>query len=248
MTFISWNVNGLRAALKKGFLAFVERARPDVLCLQETKVARSGEPDILPAYRAVWHTAERPGYAGTALFTRLAPRAVRFGLGGSTVKDSEGRVIAAEFDDLFLVNCYTPNAQRGLTRLDYRVNTWDPAFLRYLKRLEREKPVVVCGDLNVAHKEIDLARPEANVKNAGFTPEERARFDRLIAAGFIDTFRALHPEATWWSYIGNARAKNIGWRIDYFLLSRALRARLKRSEILADVLGSDHCPILLELA
>ncbi len=248
MRLVSWNVNGLRAVLKKGFAEFIADARPDVLCLQEVR-ARPEQIDLaLPGYALLWHPAERPGYAGTAVFTRTAPRSVARGLGLRT-PDPEGRVLTVEFDAFQLVNVYTPNAQRGLTRLAYRLR-WDAAFRRYLRRLERIKPVVFCGDLNVAHREIDLARPAANAGNPGFTPQERAAFDRLLRDGYLDTFRVFTPDGghyTWWAQFANARARNIGWRIDYFCLSAALRPRLAAARIRADVYGSDHCPVTLEL-
>ena len=250
MRLMSWNVNGIRAALKKGFLDFVAQARPDVLCLQETRALPEQVGLELTGYHAFWNPAEKKGYSGTLTLSRAEPLSVRRGL-GDPAHDAEGRVLTLEYPDFFLVNVYTPNAQRGLTRLAYRTQEWDPAFLTYLQRLEREKPAVLCGDLNVAHKEIDLANPKSNVNNAGFTPQERASFDRLVAAGFVDTFRAFTPEGghyTWWSQMGRAREKNIGWRIDYFCVSSPLRPRLKRAEIRPDVQGSDHCPIELELA
>jgi len=248
MRLVSWNVNGLRAVLKKGFLEFVADARPDVLCLQEVRARPEQIELALPGYTQIWHPAERPGYAGTAVFTRTAPRSVSRGLGPRT-PDSEGRVLTVEFDTFQLVNVYTPNAQRGLTRLAYRLR-WDAAFRRYLRRLAQRKPVVFCGDLNVAHREIDLARPAANVGNPGFTPQERAGFDRLLRDGYLDTFRAFTVDGghyTWWAQFANARARNIGWRIDYFCLATALRPRLAAAGIRADVYGSDHCPVTLEL-
>ena len=250
MRLMSWNVNGIRAALKKGFLDFVAQARPDVLCLQETRALPEQVGLEVAGYRAFWNPAEKKGYSGTLTLSRAEPLSVRRGL-GDPAHDSEGRVLTLEYPDFFLVNVYTPNAQRALTRLAYRTQEWDPAFLAYLQRLEREKPAVLCGDLNVAHKEIDLANPKSNVNNAGFTPQERASFDRLMAAGFVDTFRAFTREGghyTWWSQMGRAREKNVGWRIDYFCVSAPLRPRLKRAEIRPDVQGSDHCPIGLELA
>jgi exodeoxyribonuclease-3 len=250
MKLISWNVNGIRAALRHGLADFLAREKPDVLCLQETKA--TAEDVELPAafagYAAHWNSAEKKGYAGTALFTKAKPRAVTPGL-AIAEHDREGRVLTAEYADFFLVNVYVPNSKRELTRLPYR-QRWDRDFLAYLRRLERTKPVVFCGDLNVAHREIDLARPKDNVKNHGFTPEERAGFDAVVGAGFVDTFRAFEPAGghyTWWSQMNKARARNIGWRIDYFVCSAALRPRLKRAWIYRDVLGSDHCPIGLEL-
>ncbi|HKI97896.1 MAG TPA: exodeoxyribonuclease III [bacterium] len=249
MKLISWNVNGIRAVLKKGFVDFVQEAQPDVLCLQEVR-AQPEQVDLdLETYRQYWNAAEKKGYSGTLTMSRVEPLSVRMGI-SKPEHDAEGRVVTTELEDFFLVNVYTPNAQRGLGRLDYRTQAWEPDFLAFLKELEREKPVIFCGDLNVAHKEIDLANPRSNVKNAGFTPEERERMDRVIEAGFIDTFREFTQEGghyTWWSQMGQARAKNIGWRIDYFLCSPALRPRIKRSYILPHVRGSDHCPIVLEL-
>jgi exodeoxyribonuclease-3 len=250
MKLISWNVNGLRAVLKKGFLGFVQAEAPDVLCLQEIKAQPEQVTLALDGYRQFWNPAEKKGYSGTLILSRHEPLSVLYGM-DRREHDSEGRLVTLEFEDFHLVNCYTPNAQRGLGRLDYRVNAWEPDFLRFLQHLERSKPVVLCGDLNVAHKEIDLANPKGNANNAGFTPQERERFDKLVAAGFIDTFREFTSEGghyTWWSQMGQARAKNIGWRIDYFCISPALRPRLKRSYILPQVQGSDHCPIVMKLA
>jgi len=246
---VSWNVNGIRAVLKKGFLGFVKKTDPDILCLQETRARREDVTLDLPDYHVFWNPAERKGYAATAIFTKVEPLSCAFGI-GKPEHDKEGRVITLGFPDYFLVTVYTPNAGRELERLAYRTERWDPAFLRYVKKLEKKKPVVFCGDLNVAHKEIDLARPRANVGNAGFTPEERRGFDRIVAAGFIDTFREFTREGghyTWWSYMGRARAKNIGWRIDYFCISPALRPRLKAAQIQPDVMGSDHCPVSITL-
>jgi exodeoxyribonuclease III len=249
MKLMSWNVNGLRAALKKGFLEVVGGHAPDLLCLQETK-AQPEQVDLdLEAYRQFWNSAEKKGYSGTLTLSRIEPDSVLYGM-DRREHDSEGRLVTLELADFYLVNVYTPNAQRGLGRLDYRTEAWEPDFLRFLKHLERSKPVIFCGDLNVAHKEIDLANPKSNVNNAGFTPQERGRFENLLQAGFVDTFREFTQEGghyTWWSQMSQARAKNIGWRIDYFCVSRALRPRVKRSYILPDVLGSDHCPIVLEL-
>lgn len=249
MKLISWNVNGLRAVLKKGFAEFLAREAPDVLCLQETRAHPEQVDATFDGYAQHWNPAERKGYAGTATFTRVTPDAVRVGLDGSG-EDAEGRVQTLAFPGFHLVNVYTPNARRDLARLDYRTREWDPAFLAHLKALEADRPVVFCGDLNVAHTEIDLANPKSNRKNAGFTPEERAGFDNLVAAGFIDTFREFTREGghyTWWSNMGRARERNIGWRIDYFGISPALRPRLRASYILPAVEGSDHCPIVMEL-
>jgi len=242
---VSWNVNGIRAALGRGFHDFLTEARADVICLQETKAHRDQTGSAFAGYEVFWNAADRPGYSGTAILTRIRPQDVRFGI-GADVHDREGRVMTAEFSDFFLVNVYVPNSRRGLTRLAYRVNSWGPDFLSYLRRLEDRKPVVFCGDMNVAHKELDLARPKDNVKNAGFTPGERASFDTYVAAGFLDTFREFEPGGghyTWWSYQSNARARNIGWRIDYFCISPVLRPRLKKAFIWPHVVGSDHCPV-----
>lgn len=248
MKLISWNVNGIRAVLKKGFVDFVKKARPDVLCVQETKAAPDQVDLDLSDYHAFWNAAEKKGYSGTLMLSRLEPLAVTYGI-GAIEHDREGRVITAEFPDFFLVNVYTPNSQRELTRLDYR-QRWDRDFLAYLKRLERKKPVVFCGDLNVAHTEMDLANPKSNEGTHGFTKEERAGFDALLAAGFVDTFRLFTQGGghyTWWAPFANARARNVGWRIDYFLVSKALVPRVKAAKILPQVMGSDHCPVLLEL-
>jgi exodeoxyribonuclease-3 len=250
MKVASWNVNGLRALLQKDGLRALEAENPDVICLQETKATSEqveGIPDGYP--HQFWSSAEQKGYSGTAVLSRLAPLSVRMGM-GSREHDSEGRLISLELPDFWLVTVYTPNAGRGLVRLDYRLE-WDKAFLRYLRRLEKSKPVVFCGDLNVAHTEMDIANPRANRRNAGFTDEERGSFSRILDAGFADTFRELHPEPgqyTWWSYMYNARAKDIGWRIDYVCISRALLPRLRGASILAGVMGSDHCPVAAEIA
>lgn len=245
---VSWNVNGLRAVLNKGFLDFFKAADADAVCLQETKCTPDQVEVGIKGYELLWNCAEKKGYSGTAVFTRVAPLDVRLGL-GKRDHDTEGRVITVEYDDYYLVNVYTPNAQRTLERLPYR-QTWDAAFLAYVKGLEKKKPVVFCGDLNVAHQEIDLANPKSNKKNAGFTPEERAGFDAIVAAGFVDSFRHFEPGAghyTWWSQRPGVRAKNIGWRIDYFVVSQALKPRMKAAKILPHVTGSDHCPVTLEL-
>lgn len=245
MKLVSWNVNGIRSVLGKGFHDFVTTAQADILCLQETKAREEQVDATFDGYKAYWNSAERPGYSGTAILTKTEPLDVRLGI-GEDEHDREGRVITAEFPDYYLVNVYVPNSGRELLRLDYRVRSWGPAFLRFLKDLEKRKPVIFCGDLNVAHKEIDLARPKANVKNAGFTPEERASFSSYVEAGFLDSFRELEPGGghyTWWSYMGGARAKNVGWRIDYFCLSPALRPRLKEAFIWPHIMGSDHCPV-----
>ncbi len=245
MKLVSWNVNGIRSVLGKGFHDFLTGAEADIVCLQETKAREDQVGVMFDGYKAYWNAAEKPGYSGTAILTKVEPLDVRFGI-GHDAHDAEGRVITAEFKDFYLVNVYVPNSKRDLLRLDYRVKSWGPDFLSYMKVLEKKKPVVFCGDLNVAHKEIDLARPKPNVKNAGFTPEERASFDTYIASGFLDTFREFQTAAghyTWWSYMGTARQKNIGWRIDYFCISPALRPRLKDAFIWPHIMGSDHCPV-----
>lgn len=247
---ISWNVNGLRAVLRKNFLDCLEAEKPDVLCLQETKCGPNDIEQLWPAkYTTYWNTAEKKGYAGTAIFTKTRPLNVtpHIGIGEH---DKEGRVLTAEYDNFFLVNVYVPNSKRELTRLAYR-QKWDRDFLRYVKKLEKKKPVIFCGDLNVAHTEIDLANPRANVGNHGFTPEERLGFSAFVKSGFVDTFREFEPAGghyTWWSQMPGVRARNIGWRIDYFLISATLRPRLKHAFIRADVPGSDHCPVGIELA
>ena len=246
MKLISWNVNGIRSALGKGFLDFVKHETPDILCIQETKAHPHQVDEMLKDYEHFWNSAEKKGYAGTAIFTKSKPITVTYDIEGHK---GEGRVITAEFKHFFLVNVYTPNSQRGLTRLEYR-QKWDKDFLAHVKRLESKKPVIFCGDLNVAHKEIDLANPKSNRKNAGFTDEERHEFDKIIEADFIDTFREFNKEPhqySWWSYMFNARAKNVGWRIDYFIISKSLRHNLKGAFILQKVMGSDHCPVGIEI-
>ena len=245
--FISWNVNGLRACVGKGFLDFFKEIDADVFCIQESKL-QEGQIDLdLPGYHQYWNYALKKGYSGTAMFTKEEPLSVSYGI-GMEEHDTEGRVITAEFPDYYVVTCYTPNSQDGLARLDYRMK-WEDDFLAYLKGLEKDKPVVFCGDLNVAHKEIDLKNPKTNRKNAGFTDEERGKFTDLLAAGFVDTFRYFYPDAegiySWWSYRFSARAKNAGWRIDYFCVSECLKDRLADAKILTDVMGSDHCPVEL---
>ena len=249
MKLISWNVNGLRAVLRKNFIEFLDAQKPDVLCLQETKCGPDDVEQLWTArYASHWNCAEKKGYAGTAIFSRARPLKTTTGI-NIAEHDREGRVLTAEFDDFFVVNVYVPNSQRELTRLAYRQG-WDRDFLRYLKKLERRKPVIFCGDMNVAHTEIDLANPKANVRNHGFTAEERAGFAALLEAGFVDTFREFERGGghySWWSPMPGVRARNIGWRIDYVLISPALRPRLKRAFILKDVPGSDHCPVGIEL-
>lgn len=249
MKLISWNVNGLRAVLRKNFLEYVDSERPDILCLQETKCGPNDVEQLWPSsYTTYWNEARKRGYSGTAIFSRKRPLEISTGI-GITEHDCEGRVLTAEFAEFFLVNVYVPNSKRELTRLAYR-QRWDRDFLRYLKKLEKKKPVIFCGDLNVAHTEIDLANPKANVRNHGFTPEERAGFSAFVKAGFVDTFREFEATGghyTWWSQMSGARARNVGWRIDYFLVSAELRPHLKRAFIRSDVMGSDHCPVGVEM-
>lgn len=249
MKLISWNVNGLRACVEKGFLDFFKEADADVFCIQESKL-QEGQIDLeLPGYHQYWNYAEKKGYSGTALFSKQEPLSVFYGI-GNPVHDTEGRVITAEYPDFYVVTVYTPNSQRELTRLSYRME-WEEAFLLYLKKLEEKKPVIFCGDLNVAHKEIDLKNPKTNRKNAGFTDEERSCFTRLLEAGFVDSFRYFYPEKegvySWWSYMFKAREKNAGWRIDYFVVSEVLKDRLLGADIHNEVFGSDHCPVELTL-
>lgn len=249
MKLISWNVNGIRSVLKQGFLDFVKQTKPDVICLQETKAPSHTVDVALPAYTHYWNNAKRLGYSGTAIFTKTKPKAVTYGI-GVPKHDDEGRVITAEFVDFYLVNVYVPNSKRTLERLPYRQKEWDVDFLKYLKKLEKKKPVIFCGDLNVAHQEIDLTNPKTNRLNHGFTDEERRGFDNMVKAGFLDTFREFEKEGghyTWWSRFNNCRKRNIGWRIDYFLVSKSLKPRVKKAYILKDVTGSDHCPVALEL-
>ena len=249
MKLISWNVNGLRSVLKKNFLEYIAEEQPDILCLQETKCTAEQVEQLWPAhYTVYWNSAEKKGYSGTAIFTKERPLSVTPHIGISE-HDKEGRVLTAEYSDFFVVNVYVPNSKRELTRLAYR-QQWDKDFLAYLKKLEKKKPVIWCGDLNVAHKEIDLANPKANVRNHGFTPEERAGFDAFVKADFIDTFREFEPDGghyTWWSPLSGARSRNVGWRIDYILLSKAFRPRLKRAFIHHKISGSDHCPVGIEI-
>lgn len=250
-TLISWNVNGIRAALKKDFAQWFTETQPDVLCLQETK-ARPDQVELpleFAGYHQFWNAAEKAGYSGTLILSKEKPISVANGI-GIDQHDTEGRVITAEYPEYYLVTVYTPNAQSELKRLDYRLD-WDSDFLAYCKDLEKSKPVIFCGDLNVAHNEIDLARPKGNRKNPGFSDQERASFDNIIAAGFTDTFRHFYPDTeaaySWWSYRAGARGKNVGWRIDYFCASASLTPRLESASILADVLGSDHCPVTLTI-
>lgn len=246
---VSWNVNGLRACVKKGFLDVMNELDADVFCIQETKL-QEGQIDLdLPEYYQFWNYAEKKGYSGTAVFTKEKPLSVQNGIGVEE-HDREGRVITLEYEDYYLVTCYTPNSQTELRRLSYRME-WEDAFRCYLKTLEEKKPVILCGDLNVAHKEIDLKNPKTNHKNAGFSDEERAKFTELLEAGFIDTFRYFYPDVTgaysWWSYRFKAREKNAGWRIDYFCVSECLEDWLAEAMIHTDIMGSDHCPVSLIL-
>ncbi|MFZ4846110.1 exodeoxyribonuclease III [Enterococcus casseliflavus] len=249
MKFISWNVNGLRAIVKKNFSEVFEALDADFFCLQETKL-QEGQIELdLPGYHQYWNYAEKKGYSGTAIFAKEPALSVRYGL-GIEEHDTEGRVITLEYPELFLITCYTPNSQNELRRLDYRM-TWEDAFLAYLTELKQQKPVILCGDLNVAHKNIDIKNWKTNQKSAGFTPEEREKFSTLLAAGFTDTFRYFYPDAegiySWWSYRFNARKNNAGWRIDYFVVSDDLNERLLDAKIHTDIIGSDHCPVELDL-
>ena len=264
MKLYSWNVNGIRAVLNKGaFQSFIAEHRPDILCLQETK-AKEGQAEIdLPEYKEYWNSADKAGYSGTAIFSKTEPLQVirgfaddlaqKYGLAGDSYgdPDKEGRVLSAEFEDFWVVTVYTPNSKGDLSRLGLRHKQWDPAFLEHIKGLEKTKPVLFCGDLNVAHAEIDLANPKANVGKHGFTNEERAGFDAFEAAGYTDTFRAAFPDKaeayTWWTHWANARARNVGWRIDYWLASKDIADRVKNPQIHPDVLGSDHCPVSIEI-
>ena len=248
MKFISWNVNGLRACAGKGFADAFAQLDADFFCLQETKM-QEGQIDLaFPGYQSYWNYAEKKGYSGTAIYTRHTPLSVSYGI-GIDEHDHEGRVITMEMEDFFLVCCYTPNSQDGLRRLDYRMR-WEDDFRQYLVQLDKKKPVILCGDLNVAHEEIDLKNPKTNRKNAGFTDEERQQMTNLLSNGFIDTFRTLHPDEvtySWWSYRFRAREKNAGWRIDYFIISERLRPRLLSAAIHTEILGSDHCPVEISI-
>ena len=249
--FISWNVNGIRAALNKGFLDFIEEHDPDIICIQETKAHPSQVELVLDKYPyKYWNSAEKKGYSGTSIFSKIKPVEAIYGM-DIDKHDNEGRIITLAFEDYYLVNVYTPNSKRDLSRLPYREKEWDKDFLKYLKGLEEDSPVIFCGDLNVAHKEIDLANPKNNKKNAGFTNEEREGFSNYQNSGFIDTFREFNDDGnhyTWWSYMFNARKRNIGWRIDYFCISPSLKNRLSNAYILPEVMGSDHAPIVMELS
>lgn len=249
MKFISWNVNGLRACMGKGFQDYFDLMKADFFCLQETKLQAGQIQMELPGYHQYWNYAQKKGYSGTAIFAKEEPLSIRYGVGVDAL-DTEGRMITLEYPEFYLATCYTPNAQRGLARIDHRL-CWDDAFRNYLVELDKIKPVIVCGDLNVAHKEIDLKNPSSNRGNAGFSDEERESFEKLLNAGFTDTFRHRNPEVTgaytWWSYMFNARANNAGWRIDYFLVSNRLAEKITATPIYSEVLGSDHCPVGLEL-
>ena len=248
MKFISWNVNGLRAVMKKGFPEIFKELDADIFCLQETKL-QAGQIEMdLPGYEQYWNYAEKKGYSGTAIFTRIKPLSVSYGM-NIDEHDHEGRLITLEFEDFYFITCYTPNSQSELARLDYRMR-WEDDFRNYVTELNRTKPVIFCGDLNVAHEEIDLKNPKTNRKNAGFSDEERAKMTQLLGHGFIDTFRTLYPEQqtySWWSYRFRAREKNTGWRIDYFLISERLRQQLIDAKIHTDIMGSDHCPVEVDL-
>lgn len=249
MKLISWNVNGLRACITKGFYDFFQQEDADIFCLGETKMQPEQAVIETPGYHQYWNSAVKKGYSGVAIFTKKEPLSVQYGL-GIEEHDQEGRVITLEFEDFFLVNVYTPNSKDGLLRLDYRM-TWEDAFRAHLNKLDESKPVIVCGDMNVAHQEIDLKNPKTNHKNPGFTDEERAKMTELLASGFIDSFRTLYPDKTdaysWWSYRARAREKNVGWRIDYFLTSARMKEQIEDAVIYDDILGSDHCPVGLIL-
>lgn len=246
---ISWNVNGIRACVKKGFMDYFNDVDADVFCIQESKL-QEGQIDLnLPGYHQYWNYAQKKGYSGTALFSKKEPISVSYGL-GIEEHDNEGRVITAEYEDYYVVTCYTPNSKTELERLDYRM-VWDDAFRNHLLALDEKKPVLFCGDLNVAHNEIDLKNPKTNRRSAGFTDEERGKMTELLGVGFIDTFRYLYPDAegaySWWSYLGKARDRNAGWRIDYWCVSDRLKDKIKEAEIHSAILGSDHCPVMLEI-
>jgi exodeoxyribonuclease-3 len=262
MKIISWNVNGIRAVHKKGlFLPFIKKYQPDILCLQETKAEQHQSVIDLPKYEEFWNSAERKGYSGTAIFTKTKPGSVILGFPKNIKKkyklkdaygdpDKEGRVITAEFKDFYVVTVYTPNAKDDLSRIPLRHQQWDPAFLEYVKSLEKKKPVIFCGDLNVAHTPDDLARPKENIGKKGFTNEEREGIDKIIKAGFVDTFRIFtkgNGHYTWWSHFANARARNVGWRIDYIFVSQKLAKKTRSAKILPEVMGSDHCPVMIEI-
>lgn len=249
MKLISWNVNGLRAALNKGFMDFFKDIDTDIFCIQETKMQEGQVELILDGYYQYWNSAIKKGYSGTAIFTKKKPISVSYGL-GIEEHDKEGRIITLEFDKFYLVNCYTPNSKRELERLDYRM-IWEDEVRKYLQNLDKIKPVIYCGDLNVAHKEIDLKNPKTNHHNAGFTDNEREKMTQLLNAGFSDSFRYLYPEKencySWWSYMGHAREKNVGWRIDYFIVSKSIEEKIEDSKIHSQILGSDHCPVEMDI-
>ena len=249
MKLISWNVNGIRACLNKGFSDFFNSVDADIFCIQETKCQQDQVKLDFAGYKSFWNSAEKKGYSGTAIFTKIEPLSVKYGI-GIEEHDKEGRVITLEFENFYMVNIYTPNSKRGLERLDYR-QIWENEIKRYLLKLSTKKPVVMCGDLNVAHKEIDLKNPKSNRGNAGFTDEERAKMTELLASGFTDSFRYLYPykegSYTWWSYMAHSREKNIGWRIDYFIVSDNIKDKIVDSKIHSDIFGSDHCPIELDI-
>ena len=249
MKLVSWNVNGIRAVLTKGFEDFFKSVNADIFCIQETK-CQEGQVELeFDGYESYWNSAEKKGYSGTAIFTKIKPISVKYGI-GIEEHDKEGRVITLEFKDFYMVNIYTPNSKRELERLDYR-QIWEDEIRKYLLNLNKTKPVIMCGDLNVAHKEIDLKNPKTNTHNAGFTIEERNKMTELLNAGFVDTFRYLYPDKidcyTWWSYMRKAREKNVGWRIDYFIVSESLKDKIEDANIYQDIMGSDHCPIGLEI-
>jgi exodeoxyribonuclease III len=249
MKLVSWNVNGLRACVKKGFLDYFQEMDADIFCVQETKLQEGQISLELDGYHQYWNYAIKKGYSGTAVFTKNEPLSVRYGV-GTDESEEEGRILTLEFDDFFLVNVYTPNSQRDLARISYRLD-WEERILKHLKELDKLKPVVLCGDLNVAHQEIDLRNPKSNNGNSGFTDEERGKMTSLLAEGFVDSYRHFNPDQegayTWWSYMSKVREKNIGWRIDYFIVSEKLRDRLLNADIHCNVMGSDHCPVVLEL-
>lgn len=246
---VSWNVNGIRACVKKGFMDYFNDVNADVFCIQESKL-QEGQIELdLDGYHQYWNYAQKKGYSGTAIFSKKEPVAVSYGL-GIEEHDNEGRVITAEYEDYYVVTCYTPNSKSELERLDYRM-VWDDAFRNHLLDLDKKKPVLVCGDLNVAHKEIDLKNPKTNKRSAGFTDEERGKITELLGSGFVDTFRHLYPEVegaySWWSYLGKARDRNAGWRIDYWCVSDRIKDKIKEAEIHSEILGSDHCPVVLDI-
>ena len=249
MKLISWNVNGIRAAVNKGFMDFFNQINADIFAIQETKMQEGQLELVLDGYYQYWNSAERKGYSGTAVFTRKKPINITYGI-GIEEHDKEGRIITLEFENFYFVDCYTPNSKRELERLDYR-QIWEDEIRKYLKNLDKKKPVIYCGDLNVAHKEIDLKNPTTNRHNAGFTDEERQKMTKLLENGFTDTFRYLYPNKedaySWWSYMGHAREKNIGWRIDYFIVSNSIKNKIKEAQIYPEIMGSDHCPVGLEI-